>query len=311
VIAAGALVCVVLGVGLFVLLGTHRVPPPLEKPQAEVAIVTPSAEVASPVEKPPAEVAIVKPPAKVASAVEAIAPRVKVSPMDGLKYVWIPPGQFTRGCSPGDNECNDDEKPSHKVTIAKGFWMGQTPVTVGAYKRYAQATGKTMPPEKDSSGRRLNAAGSDSLPVVLVTWDEAAGYCGQAGTRLPTEAEWEYAARAGSTGARYGSLDKIAWSANNSGRQRIVSLYVMDKERILFDNGNGPKPVGQKQPNAFGLYDMLGNVWSLTADLYKEGGTLRTVRGGSWYDFRLRVSCREGVEPGNRYFSVGLRCVGE
>ena len=62
-----------------------------------------------------------------------------------LKYVWIPPGTFMMGCSPGDNECRDDEKPAHRVTITKGFWMGQTAVTVGAYKRFAGATGRQMP----------------------------------------------------------------------------------------------------------------------------------------------------------------------
>ena len=66
---------------------------------------------------------------------------VRENPRDGLKYVWIPPGTFMMGCSPGDNECEKDEKPSHQVTISKGFWIGQTEVTVGAYKRFAAATG--------------------------------------------------------------------------------------------------------------------------------------------------------------------------
>jgi len=69
------------------------------------------------------------------------ATAVRENPKDGLKYVWIPPGTFVMGCSPGDNECNSDEKPSHQVTIIKGFWIGQTEVTVGAYKRFAAATG--------------------------------------------------------------------------------------------------------------------------------------------------------------------------
>src|SRR5271163_1781567 len=67
------------------------------------------------------------------------------NPKDGLKYVWIPPGAFTMGCSPGDTECYDEEKPPHQATIAKGFWIGQTEVTVGAYQRFATATGRQMP----------------------------------------------------------------------------------------------------------------------------------------------------------------------
>ncbi len=73
--------------------------------------------------------------------------KLRLNPKDGLKYVWIPPGTFMMGCSPGDTECHDNEKPPHQVTITKGFWLGQTEVTVGAYKRFAAATGRQMPPE--------------------------------------------------------------------------------------------------------------------------------------------------------------------
>ena len=75
-----------------------------------------------------------------------LLPPVRENPKDGLKYVWIPPGTFMMGCSPGDNECQRDEKPPHQVTITKGFWMGQTEVTVAAYRRFAGSTGAQMPP---------------------------------------------------------------------------------------------------------------------------------------------------------------------
>src|SRR5271165_4489601 len=225
----------------------------------------------------------VPPPALTAPSVG----EVKTNPKDGQAYVWIPPGKFMMGCSPGDSECDGDEKPPHPVEITKGFWLGQTSVTAAAWKRYTTATGKSMP-----STPSFNANWSDGQqPVVYIIWDEANAYCQHAGGRLPTEAEWEYAARAGSTASRYGPLDAMAWYEDNS--------------------GGGPHPVAQKEPNAWRLYDMLGNVWQWTADWYDERyfdknegkdpqgpphEQLRTLRGGSWGSGPryLRVSGRFG-----------------
>ena len=178
-------------------------------------------------------------------AAPAPAEEVKVSPKDGLKYVHIPAGTFTMGCSPGDEECQADEKPAHQVTLTKGFWMGQTQVTVGAYKRFIAATGR-----KIHSAPAFNPNWSmDDLPIVSVTWDEAHDYCAWAGGRLPTEAEWEYAARGGSTAARYGSLADIASN----------SPY-----------GGFPRAVAQKRANGFGLFDVLGNVSEWVNDWYDD-----------------------------------------
>ena len=135
---------------------------------------------------------------------------------DDLDYVWIPPGEFLMGCSPGDGKCHGDEgeKP-HAVRITKGFWLGQTEVTVEAYRRFADSTAKVAMP----SAPGFDSGWSDAeQPIVSVTWQDAKTYCEDwAKGRLPTEAEWEYAARAGSTGARYGDLDSIAWYDANSG----------------------------------------------------------------------------------------------
>jgi sulfatase modifying factor 1 len=257
----------------------------------------------------------------------------KTNPKDGAIYVWIPPGQFNMGCSAGDSECENTEKPAHAVTISKGFWMAQTPVTVGAYKRYTQATGKPMPPERFGD-RRMNArAGNDNIPAIGVTRDEAVGYCGWADMRLPTEAEWEWAARAGTTGARYGKLDEIAWYGDNSGSKRIdsLALWKADQKNYpleLLVNGNGPKPVAQKLPNAYGLFDILGNVWQWAGDWYSEkyyqvsekqdpkgppAGTMGVLRGGSWsvIPAGVRASMRGGLEPGLRGDNIGARCAGD
>ncbi len=182
---------------------------------------------------------------------------VRENPKDGLKYVWIPPGTFQMGCSLGDSECGSEEKPSHQVTVSKGFWMGQTEVTVGAYKRFTRQTGQAMPsPPAFNSGWI-----SDAQPIVNISWNDAQAFCQWAGGRLPTEAEWEYAARAGSTEARYGSLDEIAWYDKNSGSQA--------------------HEVGQKRANGFGLFDTLGNVWEWVSD---------------WFDASYYASS-PGVEP--------------
>ncbi len=267
---------------------------------------------------------------------------VKVNPKDGLKYAWIPPGTFMMGCSTGDTECADDEKPPHQVTITKGFWLGQTVVPVGAYKRYTGATGRQMPPEPvelypvepGNERKSLNPGwGNEAMPIVNVSWDDAQAYCNWAGGRLPTEAEWEYAARAGSTASRYGPLDDIAWYANNCGRQhldfdRILKETPNNYNKLFYENGNGMHEVGLKRANGFGLYDMLGNVNEWVNDWYDEkyyrqspsqdpagptSGWGRVLHGGHWYNHPnwVRVSHRFFIQPKSQDNDQGFRCVGE
>jgi formylglycine-generating enzyme required for sulfatase activity/biopolymer transport protein ExbD len=229
---------------------------------------------------------------------------VRENPRDGLKYVWIPPGTFLMGCSAGDDECLDHERPSHQVTISKGFWIGQTEATVGAYKRFAAATGRQMPP----APRGSNGWANDDMPIVNVTWNDARDFCAWAGGRLATEAEWEYAARGGSTAARYGPIDEVAWYDKNSGGQTAA--------------------VAQKGANGFGLFDTLGNAYEWVNDWYDEhyyssspgtdprgpaSGQYRVLRGGSSHcdPINVRVSNRYGVNPAYRYADDGFRCGGE
>ncbi|MGA3098716.1 MAG: formylglycine-generating enzyme family protein [Bryobacteraceae bacterium] len=226
------------------------------------------------------------------TAVARRAGETRVNPKDGLTYVWIPPGKFLMGCSAGDTECAPHEQPAHEVTISQGFWLSRTPVTQQAYQRV--------------TGKNPSFFKGPQRPVEMVNWNEAKAYCAAAGGRLPTEAEWEYAARAGSMGARYGNLDDIAWHYDNAGFKT--------------------HEVAQKRANAFGLYDMLGDVFEWVADWYGDysageqtdptgpaSGQLRMVRGGSWDNVAkiARVSYRGTSAPGDRNYNFGIRCVGE
>ncbi len=278
------------------------------KPRSDPA-PTGVAPVEAPPDPAPVEVARVDPPparpARASSpAIAGDAPpagQVAVNPQDGLEYVWIPPGSFEMGCGPGDEECQEDESPRHRVRISRGFWMGRTEVTVAAYERFATATGRRMPPTPnfDSDWSRTDH------PVINVSWNDADAYCAWSGARLPTEAEWEYAARAGVAGDSYGELDAIAWhKKNTSGRTQ---------------------PVAGKQANAWGLFDMLGNAPEWTADWYAAGyyasspttdprgpeeERARSVRGGSWktHPDDMHLSMRDSSLAGTRIHN-GFRCV--
>ena len=161
--------------------------------------------------------------------------------LPSMEFAQIEPGEFMMGCSDGDNECNADEKPAHRVQITKKFQIGKYEVTQAQWQSVMGSNPSTIK--------------GDDRPVETVSKNETNEFLNRLNARndgyryrLPTEAEWEYAARAGSTSSYTGPLDEIAWYAGNSGDET--------------------HPVGKKKPNAWGLYDMEGNVKELVEDLY-------------------------------------------
>ena len=238
------------------------------------------------------------------------------------------------GCSSDDKECRDHERPRHTVTITKGFWMGKTEVTVAAYKRFVQATRRPMPAEAiTEDGVALNDGWrQERQPIVQVTWDDARAYCEWAGGRLPTEAEWEYAARGGTAASRYGGLEQIAWYGDTSGDSPLDTIRIMAGgptgilRRKFLENRNRLHDIAQKKANAFGLYDILGNAWEWVGDWYDEryyshspkqdptgptSGQSRILRGGAWNSppYHIRVSDRAVHPPTVVSIVFGCRCV--
>jgi formylglycine-generating enzyme required for sulfatase activity len=211
----------------------------------------------------------------------------------GMKFVLIPAGEFLMG-SP------DIEKPQHRVTITQSFYLGVYPVTQEEYERVVE----TNPSLFKGDPRR---------PVENVSRNDAVEFCRRLSDledteyRLPTEAEWEYACRAGSTsrwcfGDADAGLDEYAWYEGNSREET--------------------HPVGQKKPNAWGLYDMHGDVWEWCADWFDvygetpqtdpqgpQSGSDRVIRGGSWSSRPrgCRSSFRDGVSPEDRGGNLGFR----
>jgi formylglycine-generating enzyme required for sulfatase activity len=217
----------------------------------------------------------------------------------GVEMVLVPGGEFWMG-SPPEEEGRRPNETRHRVRVSP-FWLGRYPVTNEQYGHFLEENPQVRRPDFWGD-RKLN---QPQQPVVGVTRDESAEFARWPGGRLPTEAEWEYACRAGTTGPRYDDdLDAIAWHGKNS--------------------GGVTHPVGQKRANAWGLYDMLGNAWEWVEDRYgeypeqvmtdprgPETGTARVVRGGSWGGNDpswVRGAFRGWDEPGLSDDFVGFRC---
>ena len=209
-----------------------------------------------------------------------------------IEMLLIPPGIFMMGCSPGDAECSDDESPAHQVTLTNAFYMGKTEVTQAQWQAQMGYNPSYFQGQSDSPSR----------PVEQVSWNMSRDFITATGLRYPTEAEWEYACRAGTTAQRYGVLDDIAWyNGNPNGATHAVAT---------------------KLPNAFGLYDTIGNVWewcqdwngpyssvSVTNPTGPTTGTQRLFRGGSWFGLPVicRASQRNSVYPSLSGYTIGFR----
>jgi len=227
-------------------------------------------------------------------------------PVLGIQLVYIEPGHFVMGSPESEPKRYADEK-QHEVQIKSGFWMGKYEVTFEQYDAFAKATHHAMPLDE--------GWGRGKRPVMNIKWYEAAAFAKWLSRksgynyRLPTEAEWEYAARAGTTTAySWGDnpLDfpDYAWNTTNA-------------------NGR-THPVGLKKPNPWGLYDMHGNVWEWTASTYAEeydgselkgsdfkSRALRSVRGGAWYFYPkgMRSADRRIYSPWLHWSYIGFRLV--
>jgi formylglycine-generating enzyme required for sulfatase activity len=226
------------------------------------------------------------------------------SPVDGVTLVFIPAGEFLMGSSESDPNADEDEKPQHKVYL-DGFWMDRTEITNEGYRQCAEA-GKCTEP---AHSRRYGLTEYANHPILGVSWHQAVEYCTWAGRRLPSEAEWEKAAR-GTDGRLY------PWGNDPPDSSRLNFNHFVDDTTEV-----GSYPAGA---SPYGVLDMAGNVWEWVADGYTEdyyenspdknpsGGdsaNRRVLRGGSWNTqaHNVRVSNRFWAFPG-RNDTDGFRC---
>jgi iron(II)-dependent oxidoreductase len=225
---------------------------------------------------------------------------------DGM--VLIPAGEFTMGRTrlTSDDKTTMrpavllDDRPDHKVWL-DSYWIDKTEVTHGQYAKFLEATGRRKP-------YHWAQRPADDYPIYNVDWEDARGYCEWAGKRLPTEAEWERAARGGREGMSYPWGDKP------------------DAKQALYNVQTGPEPVGKYPPNGFGIFDMTGSVSEWTADWFEReyyqrspaknppgpaSGIYKVIRGGAWSDSPARITTffRNWVRPNQRTPNLGFRCV--
>jgi len=246
-------------------------------------------------------------------------------PADGMVMVYVPGGTFQMGSDESDTGVHEDEFPRHSVTLG-GFWIDQTEVTNAQYGQCVEAGACQAPTTCDWGEPTYRDASKQDHPVVCVDWFGAAAYCEWVGARLPTEAEWEYAAR-GLQGFIYPWGDDFECSRGNFDDETELDDYVVPGgegcdgyERTA---PVGSFPTGTSWCNAM---DMAGNVWEWVADWYSgypseaqtnpvgpTAGGRKVVRGGGWLKDpeNVRAANRDRYTPDHRSDDVGFRCVGQ
>lgn len=237
---------------------------------------------------------------------------------------WIEPGEFLMGSTEDEPGRFADEGPQHREVIEEGFWLADTPCTQAIWEG---VMGANNPSRFQTPDR----------PVEQVSWEDCQEFCrklggrlGSPGWMLPTEAEWEYACRAGTETATYAGpivlkgafnapvLGPIAWYGGNSGDGYDLEEFEDSSgwlEKAIEHTRAGTRRVATREPNAWGLYDMLGNVWEWCEDFksgaydIEQGGPLRVFRGGSWYTLARSVHAayRDWFPPGVRNDYLGFR----
>jgi len=249
--------------------------------------------------------------ARTPTATPTLLPDATMGAVDGAVYVYVPAGEFVMGSASTDPEADDDERPPHTVYL-DAYWIGQTEVTNAQYAQCEQA-GLCRPPARTGSSTRGYYYGNaryDHYPVISVSWSDAETYCRWAGGRLPTEAEWEKAAR------------------GTDGRVYPWGNALTTSDLLNFDDSGGDTTAVGSYPagaSPYGTLDMAGNVWEWVADWYGRSyygespeenpagpasGAYRVLRGGSWGDatHNVRAANRLAYDPGLARHMVGFRC---
>ena len=252
-------------------------------------------------------------------------PHTVVHRKTGIVMVLIPPGSFLMGSPDDEPDRFHDEGPVHRVRISRAFYLSKCEVTNAEF-----AKAGTPHSSGTFEGRSL---GGPNQPALYITSEKAKAFCAWAGLQLPTEAQWEYACRAGTTSRFWwGDAEADAGRcANVADRQADLHwesrLKPFGTVSRFFDADDGhvvSAPVGSFAPNPFGLHDMIGNAWEWCADRFRpdyyeqspaidpkgpEQGARHTIRGGSWWSppCNARAAVRYGIMPGVDYGSIGLR----